>query len=266
MQRDGRGVEDGGRVRRRRAAVAVAGALGLVGVAGLAAALVWANTYPRGPLFDPIAQLPDPLPAADAERNARRISVAFADAQAFWARAPAGPGRPAPARLVLFTRSTATPCAPGATTAGPFYCAERGSAAFDLLFFEALGRRMRRDADLGTALVVGRVVGAHVQAQAPDGTVADGRGAALVADCLAGVWAGARRGRVAEVPPGFYGRLIQTARNTAGDLARTGPAIRVGLDPFRPGRIADREAAFQAGYTTGEPALCSVAGTLSAAR
>jgi hypothetical protein len=80
------------------------------------------------------------------------------------------------------------------------------------------------------------------------------------------VWAAARSRRIGEVPPGFYGRMVQIARNTAGDLARTGPAIHRELDPFRPGRIADREAAFQTGYSTLDPAICPVAGTLSVAR
>lgn len=258
---------DAARRRRRRAAAVVAGMLALAVLAALGGALIWANTYPRGPLFDPIADLPEPLPAEAAERNGRRIAVVFADTQDFWARAL---GREAAgyasARFVLFTRGTGTPCAPGATTAGPFYCAESGSAAFDLLFFEALGQRLRREADLGTALVVAHVAAAHTRGRLDPGRAGDPRAEALISDCLAGVWAAARRGRIGEVAPGFYGRMLQTARNTAGDLARIGPPIRERLDPFRPGRIPDREAAFQAGYRTVDPAVCPLTGTRSAAR
>jgi hypothetical protein len=256
--------------RRRRILRTALAAAALLSLLGFGSALIWANTYPRGPLFDPIAQLPDPLPAADAEVNARRISVAFADTQEMWARrfARAGGRGYRSAKLLLFTRGTGSPCAAGTVTAGPFYCADAGGAAFDLLFFEALSRRLRREAELGSALVVAHIVGAHVHGQllaSPAGqpSAERARGGVLAADCLAGVWA--REGRIGAVPPGFYGRLIQTARNTAGDLARIGPEISDDLDPFRPGRIADREVAFQTGYTTGEPALCGIAGTLAAA-
>jgi uncharacterized protein len=199
-----------------------------------------------------------------AELNARRISVAFGDAQAMWrAHVAAELGRAyRPARLELFTRGTQSTCAPGLTTAGPFYCAAEASVAFDLLFSEALSLRLRRDAELGVSLLVARLAGAHAQAQLGQAAAPAG----LTADCLSGVWAHRRGQPLGMIRDGFYGRLIQIARNTSVDLARIAAPIAPGLDPLREGSIAEREAAFQAGFRTGEPAICSLAGNLQARR
>lgn len=220
------------------------------------AALLWANAFPRGKLFDPVAALPDPLPADSAELHARRIAMAAGDAGAFWGRAvQAATGRAyRPPELVFFTRVTETACADGALSAGPFYCAATRTAAFDLNFAEMLSRRLRRNAELGNALVTARITAqpALETLRAPGAADAP----PLAADCLTGVWAAARRERIGEVPPGHYGRLVEIARNTARDLERTGPGIFRGIDAFRTGRRADRDAAFQAGLGAELPADC----------
>jgi predicted metalloprotease len=133
--------------------------------------------------------------------------------------------------------------------------------AFDLLFAEALARRLRRDAELGNFLIVARVSAEHLQAELG---MPAGAAGVLAGDCLTGAWAQARTATIGEVPEGFYGLLIQTSRNTAGDLARIGPGIARNLDPFRPGQRAARDAAFQTGYRIGDPAACSAAEMLAA--
>ena len=104
-----------------------------------------------------------PWPPSRTDAIVRRTEVAFADAEAVWGRAAAnGSGdRYDPARVVFYSRATETPCAVGAVVAGPFYCRDTGTAAFDLAFLDGARRAAaaaggaragaRRGADRGRA-------------------------------------------------------------------------------------------------------------------
>jgi predicted metalloprotease len=241
-------------------------ALLAVSIVAFVGAWVWAWWSNRGPDLSP------PVPSDRAEVVARSIGVAFDDSQASWQdNLMANGGRQyAPAELHFFSRSGTSPCAGAELVTGPFYCRLSREAAFDLAFLDELGERLRRDAELGWALVAGRLAAAHTQGELgiTDRALAAGRGASrreraeidraltLQADCLTGVWA---TGAHLAVPQRFYYELVRIIRNVADDRAKTGPAMPAGLDPFRPGALSDRETAFRTGAATGDAATCPAA-------
>ncbi len=236
-------------------------ALVVVGLSILALLGTWALGRTRPELFSGDA------PVAAAVRTdaiMRRTEVAFADAQELWGRATAnGSGEKfAPARIVFFTRATETPCAGGARVSGPFYCAETGTAAFDLAFLATLAGRLQRQEELGLALVAGRMSAEHLQRElgvldaaalrligARRGRRAVvGEALALQADCLTGVWAAAAATRLGPVPPAFWGQLVWSWRNVVDDLASAGTRVPAEFDALARGTQDGRQDAFRRGY------------------
>jgi predicted metalloprotease len=225
----------------------------------------WGRLAPAAPV------VPGRVSGDRAEVIVRQIEVAFADAEAFWRRRlqAAGIGY-APARLVFFTGTTATPCAGGAAVAGPFYCPETGTVAVDLTFLDALGPRLERAQELGLALVAARLAAEHVQRElgvldaaalrllgAPRGRrTALAAALALQADCLTGVWAAAAEPRIGAFPEDLYGRLVWSARNVGEEFARAGGDAAAGLAPFAAGARPDRERSFAQGHGAGDAAAC----------
>jgi uncharacterized protein len=253
---------DPGRRLRLRTLALAALALTLVSLAGT---WTWGRLNPGVPVSEA-------LPRDRSEVIVRRTEVAFADAQAVWKRQfPDGSGhRYDPAKLVFFARSTGTPCAGGAGVSGPFYCAETGTAAFDLMFLDALGARLKQEKELGLALVAARVSAEHLQREAGvlDRAALELVGArrarrgtvradlALQADCLTGAWAAMAGSRLGAVPDGFYGQLVWSVRNVVDDLAREGVRIRPEFDAFAPASQDARAAAFARGYAAARVAGC----------
>ena len=185
----------------------------------------------------------------------RRTEVAFADAQGVWGRAVAsGTGqRYVPADLVFFTRAAVTPCAGGGAVSGPFYCAETGTAGFDLAFLATMAGRLQRQEDLGLALIAARLSAEHLQRElgildaAALRMIGAGRGKRaavgealdLQADCLTGAWAAAAGKRLGPVPAGLLGpaRLVLAQRR--GGSREPGRQAIGGiryLRPRQPGR------------------------------
>lgn len=209
------------------------------------------------------------VPAARADAIARQLETAFGDAEAAWKRASdkgAG-GRWMPARLVLFTGSTASPCA-GGTLSGSFYCAETGTAAFDLAFLASLEGRLQREAERGTALVAGRIAAEHYQREtgildavtlALIAARRSDRDAirlnlALQADCLTGAWAAGSG--LAPLPEDLWFNVVTSSRNIVDEMAGQGVRIPREFDLFAPGTREARVAAFEAGYVAANPSVC----------
>ena len=148
-----------------------------------------------------------------------------------------------------------TPCAGGDQVSGPFYCPETGTAAFDLTFLAALGGRLKRQEDLGLALVAARMSAEHLQRElglldaaalrligARRGRRAVvGAALALQADCLTGVWAAAASHRLGPVPAALLRPaglvLAQRGRRPRQQGIRV-PAEFDPLAPRHPGRAA----------------------------
>lgn len=240
--------------------------LALAGVLTLFAAI---GGWGWGRLNPGLPGAPPAIPAARADAIARQLETAFKDAEGAWKRASArgAGGRWTPARFVLFSGSTSTPCA-GGSISGSFYCAETGTAAFDLVFLANLNLRLQREAERGTALVAGRLAAEHYQREAgilDAATMAlmaarrgdrEGirLGLALQADCLTGAWA-ARSG-LAPLPETLWFNVVTSSRNIVDDLAAQGVRIPREFDLFAPGTREARVEAFAAGYAAGDPAAC----------
>jgi predicted metalloprotease len=205
------------------------------------------------------AVVPARLSGDRAETIVRNTEVAFEDAQRVWSRALKSAGaRYRPATLAFFT-NTGSPCG---TAAGPSYCAESGTAAFDLGFLGALGPRLDRAEELALALVAARIAAEHLQRElgvldAAALRLLDARRSeraaiaaalALQADCLTGVWAAMAAPRIGVLPPDLYGRLVWSARNVGEERGAPGS--------FALGARPDRERAFARGYAAGALSAC----------
>lgn len=197
----------------------------------------------------------------------RRAEAAFADTEASTSRAVPGAQ---PAELVIFRGATSSACATGVEGRGVFYCPETGVAALDLGYLEALVARLRRDGDLGVALVAARLASEHRQREAGilDTAALGIIGAtrqrraeiaeelALQADCLTGAWAASAGTALGRVEQGFWSELIGIARNVSSDFDRAGRPIPLELDMFATGSREGRAAAFASGYEAASAAAC----------
>jgi predicted metalloprotease len=223
--------------------------------------------------FDPgrVAQ-PLPLSAGSAHSAARRAEVAFADAEGVWKRnlGSVSDGGYHPARTLFFSGATPSACAGGGDVSGTFYCPQTGTAAFDLVFLDALGTRLQRQRELGLSIYAARLAAVHLQRELGllDSAALEmvgsrrserraiGTALALQADCLAGVWAAAAAPRIGPVPRGFYGQMVWSSRNLVADLGREGVSVSPQFDPLAAGPTPDRAAAFDRGYAVGALSAC----------
>lgn len=230
------------------------------GVVGLALMAVVALQFGA-----PLGVSPRPVSDNEAAATASGVMAVFGNVQDLW-RESFGDGYQPP-KVTFTTGVSVSPCAGGTTATGPFYCPERLEAVFDLTFFGALNARLRRNGDLGTALVVAMVSAAALQdqlgllrearaAQTPEEAEAADTVLAAQADCLAGVWAAHAQDRLGPVPEGFYDQLIGIARNVMKDHASLAPNMPARLDPFQSATRKTREADFERGYRASDPAVC----------
>lgn len=210
----------------------------------------------------------DQLPPVSTERAmivARRVGVAFDDGQQTWSNwfRANGMQAPRPAEIVLFNNARPTPCSGTSPVGGPFYCPLDNKASFDLVLLNQLEKRMDREAGLGTALIVARVLSEHVQGAlgVPTSVAAQDRGdfsrqRTLQADCLTGVWAGLARNRIGTVPPGFYSRLLSRGRLLMELYVNGGHPDQPALDIFLFDDYVAREEAFRLGLDSRNVSEC----------
>lgn len=206
------------------------------------------------------------LPADRATNVMRRVDVAFDDAQAVWDRAVrATTGSTYHRAADLFvSRPVSTICSPQPISA-PFYCPNDATAAFDVVYLDFLGLRLRDRRDLGLALYSARVAAMHLQRElgvldAPETRrlSADQRDRALAlqADCLTGVWAAAAEPRIGTVPAGFWSELIWSSRNVSDDFRAAGNPLEKARDPLAKWSREERTVAFDEGYASGQIGGC----------
>jgi predicted metalloprotease len=247
------------RAQLRPALAPLALAVVAASVVALAGAWVWGFLHPARFEATEVAD------RGRADAIMRRTEAAFSDAQAVWTRTA---DRYAPARVIFFSRATETACAGGATVAGPFYCPDTGTAAFDLAFLAVLAGRLQRNEELGVALIAARISAGHLQHElglldaaalrligaGRDQRAAVGKALQLQGDCLTGAWAAAAGKRLGPVPEKFWSQLVWSWRNVVADRRAEGLRLPPEFDVFAHATQDERQAAFSQGLAGGTTA------------
>ncbi len=176
-----------------------------------------------------------------------------------------------PTTLVAYSGGTQSACGMGQAAMGPFYCPTDQSIYIDPAFFNELSQRFGAPGDFAMAYVIAHEVGHHIQnlqgtldraqqAQQGAGTAAGNQiqvGVELQADCYAGVWAAnARDAQGSILEAGDVEEGMRAAEAIGDDALQQQAQGRVVPDSFTHGSSAQRMAALQTGYRSGDPAAC----------
>ena len=156
---------------------------------------------------------------------------------------------------------------------GPFYCPTDKNIYLDTEFFSELSRRFQAPGDFAQAYVVAHEVGHHVQdllgtldqAHNLQARSSETEGNAvqvkveLQADCYAGVWAKNAKDPQGQpvMEPGDFEEGMRAAEAIGDDTLQKEAQGRVVPDSFTHGSSAQRMAALQRGYSTGDPSACA---------
>ncbi len=156
---------------------------------------------------------------------------------------------------------------------GPFYCPTDKKIYLDTEFFDELSRRFQAPGDFAQAYVIAHEVGHHVQdltgrleqANQLQARASEAEGNAvqvqveLQADCYAGVWAANAKdpqGRPV-MEPGDFEEGMRAAEAIGDDTLQKQMQGRVVPDSFTHGSSAQRMAALQRGFKSGDPKACA---------
>jgi uncharacterized protein len=216
------------------------------------------------------ALAPDGTNTASAQRDETADFVGFVldDVQSTWQQVFAKAGRQyKPAKLVLFTDSTQSGCGYGNAQVGPFYCPADERVYIDLSFYRELDRRLGAGGDFAQAYVIAHEVGHHVQhlLGIPARAQRLARGGAaeneisirqeLQADCFAGVWANATKGRNT-LEPGDIEEGLRAAAAIGDDTLQEKSGGRVRPESWTHGSSEQRVTWFKRGFQQGSLDAC----------
>jgi predicted metalloprotease len=184
------------------------------------------------------------------------------DVQSFWQREFEAAGRQYEVTtLVLFTGTVQSGCGVADSQVGPFYCPEDHRVFIDLGFYDDLRQRFGAPGDFAQAYVLAHELGHHVQNLLGVFKAGGGNAASvaieLQADCLAGVWAPDAQRR--DLPDIGDSDAALTAASTIGDdtlQRQAGGAVRP--ESWTHGSSAQRHAALEKGFESGDPAACGL--------
>jgi predicted metalloprotease len=181
-------------------------------------------------------------------------------------------GRYQPTTLVAYSRAYQSGCGAAQSAMGPFYCPTDKKIYLDTEFFNEQSQRFQAPGDFAQAYVIAHEVGHHVQdltgrleqAQDLQARSSEAQGNAeqvrveLQADCYAGVWAKNAvdpQGRPV-MEQGDFEEGMRAAEAIGDDTLQKQTQGTVVPDSFTHGTSAQRMAALQKGYTTGDPNAC----------
>jgi hypothetical protein len=196
------------------------------------------------------------------------VAYLVSDIQGFWGDTFAAANRDYPeTKLVLFERSTGSPCGQASAATGPFYCPLDQKVYLDLGFFDELVSRFGAEGgDFAIAYVIAHEFGHHVQdalgilqeaqnlsrqdpSRANDLSVRQ----ELQADCFAGVWA---HSAVDDLEPGDIEEALSAAEAVGDDRIQQATSGRIDPESWTHGSADQRATWFQRGYTDGNVATC----------
>jgi predicted metalloprotease len=177
-------------------------------------------------------------------------------------------------KVVLYDQGTGTGCGYGQSAMGPFYCPNDQTVYLDLNFWQQMQELGGSKADFAKAYVIAHEFGHHVQtltgasqkvqqAQQSLGQSEGNRYSValeLQADCYAGVWAAnapkVSNGEVA-AEQGDLEEGLRTAQAIGDDTLQKRANGRVTPENFTHGTSAQRMQWLQAGFRSGDPAVCN---------
>jgi hypothetical protein len=164
-------------------------------------------------------------------------------------------------------------CGAAQTAMGPFYCPNDNSIYLDTEFFQELSQRFQAPGDFPEAYVVAHEVGHHVQdvmgtlGKAHDLQARESETAGnatqvkieLQADCYAGVWAANARDPEGQpvMEAGDLQEGLKAAQAIGDDTLQRETQGTVVPDSFTHGTSAQRMAALQRGYNSGNMDACT---------
>lgn len=162
------------------------------------------------------------------------------------------------AKLVLFTDVIDTRCGRSSAAIGPFYCPGDSNAYIDLSFYRDLRARFGAPGDFAQAYVLAHEIGHHLQNLRRVGssrTNAHSVRVELQADCFAGIWAKAARGkRLLEV--GDLEEALTAASAIGDDRLQRQAGREVNPETFTHGSSAQRVRWFRRGFEAGTFEAC----------
>ncbi len=292
------GEFEGGRVRKgaggRRGAV-VGGGIGAIVVALLAVflgggdlgqltgALGGAVQDAGAPAGDGQEQYVDACTAEQANTDREcRLSATVQSLDAYWERVlpqQAGLEYALPP-VESFSGSTTTGCGAATSATGPFYCPPDRTVYVDVSFFDQLSSQFGAEGGpLAEEYVVAHEVGHHVEQLTGAMDAADRRGSGpesdsvrieLMADCLAGMWAGSAAIEVDPdtgvtfldpISPAELRQALGAAAAVGDDRIQQQATGQVSPEGFTHGTSEQRVRWFTVGYEGGTLTDCD---TLSA--
>lgn len=181
-------------------------------------------------------------------------------------------GRYTPTTLVAYSRAYQSGCGAAQSAMGPFYCPTDKKIYLDTEFFNELSQRFQAPGDFAQAYVIAHEVGHHVQdltgtldqAHNLQARASETEGNAiqvkveLQADCYAGVWANNAKTPEGQpvMEPGDFEEGMRAAEAIGDDTLQKQSQGVVVPDSFTHGTSAQRMAALQKGYSTGDPNAC----------
>jgi predicted metalloprotease len=219
---------------------------------------------------------PVPVTRLDPETEARfeaRTAAVLGSTEDVWGAmfADAGERYPRPT-LVLFAGAVNSACGFATAAVGPFYCPDDRQLYLDLGFFQDMETKLGARGDFAQAYVIAHEVGHHVEnisgvldrtdaARLAARSEADANRVQvrveLMADCLAGVWAGeAERRSQIVLEPGDVEEAIAAAEAVGDDTLQRRSQGMVVPDAFTHGSAAQRMRWFEKGFSTGDPDAC----------
>jgi uncharacterized protein len=181
-------------------------------------------------------------------------------------------GKYTPTTLVAYSQSYSSGCGAAQSAMGPFYCPTDKKIYLDTEFFNELSQRFQAPGDFAQAYVIAHEVGHHVQdvmgtldqAHNLQARSSETAGNAiqvkveLQADCYAGVWAKNAKNPQGQpvMEQGDFEEGMRAAEAIGDDTLQKQSQGVVVPDSFTHGTSAQRMAALQKGYSTGDPNAC----------
>jgi hypothetical protein len=202
-------------------------------------------------------------PTNTARDNDRKsfASVVLADTEDVWTALFQAQSKEylAP-KMVLFRNQVRSACGTASTALGPFYCPLDQRVYLDLSFFDELSNKLGASGDFAAAYVIAHEVGHHVQnllglmseRQTNQASVK----VELQADCLAGVWAVQTQNSKHVIEDGDINEALNAAAAVGDDRLQQRIQGQVVPDSFTHGTSAQRQEAFQKGFSGGEISSC----------